>query len=76
MQELAAVFLGHEFEGIADHVHDADLHFRLGENRLDCFGKTLQTIHAGDEYVLDAAALNLAYYFEPEPRTFTQMASK
>jgi hypothetical protein len=54
--ELAA---WHVFEAVANQVHDAGLHRRGGEHRLDRFRKPLQAIDAGDEDVLNATVAQL-----------------
>ena len=47
-------------------MHDAGLHPRLREDRLDRFGETLQSVDAADQHVADAALLQLVQHREPE----------
>src|SRR4051794_16301806 len=50
----------------ADQVHDAGLHPRLGEDRLDGLGEALEAVDAGDQDVLDAAAAQIVEDGQPE----------
>jgi len=45
----------HKVQTASHHMHDAQLHGRLREDRLDGLREALQPVHAGDEDVLDAA---------------------
>jgi hypothetical protein len=63
-----AVLPGAEVERVADEMNDAGLHDRLGEGRVDRFGKTLQTVDDRDQDVLDAAVPELVHHREPELR--------
>ena len=45
---------------------NAELHLRLGVCRLDGFGKSLQTVHTGDQDVFHATVLKLGQNGEPE----------
>lgn len=47
----SALFPADEVQAVAHHVHQAELHRRLGEHTFNCIGETRQTINAGDEDV-------------------------
>jgi hypothetical protein len=46
-------------QGVADLMHDAALHGRMGEHRLDRIVEALEVIGAGDQHILDAALLQI-----------------
>jgi hypothetical protein len=47
-------------------VHDAQLHFRLGEGSFDGLGKALESVNAGDENILHSPVVELRHYLEPK----------
>ena len=47
-------------------MHDAGLHRRLGEDRLDRFGEALEAVDAADQDVVDAAGLQVGQHLHPE----------
>src|SRR5215813_12401690 len=49
---------------------DAQLDLRLREDRFDRFWKAFQSVHAGDQHVLDPAILELCDDAQPELRAF------
>jgi hypothetical protein len=59
---------GDVLEAVADQVDDARLHDRLGEDRLDRLGESLQAVDAADQDVLHAALLELGEDLHPELR--------
>src|SRR5580704_5431617 len=65
-QDRLAVLPRHKRQAVADQVHDAGLHDRLRINRGDRLGKALESIHHGDQDVVDTARLELVDHLEPE----------
>src|SRR6185437_9272293 len=50
---------GYVVERSPHQMHDAELHFGTGIDRLNGFGKTFQPVHAGDEDIFHPAVLQL-----------------
>ncbi len=64
--EGLAVLPGDIPQGVADHVDDAQLHFRFGEGGFDSLGKTLEPVHTGNKNIPDSPVLDLGHYFKPK----------
>src|SRR5512136_1983301 len=67
---LFTLFPGHVIQAVAHHVDDTELNLGFRKNRLDCLGKTLEAVHAGDEDILHAPVFQLGYHLKPELRAF------
>ena len=71
LAERLAILEWNKHDRVPNLVRDADLHVGVGKYRLDRLGKAFETVHAGDEDVLDAAIFEIREYTHPELGTFT-----
>jgi hypothetical protein len=64
--DLVVLAAGDVFEAVADEVHDAGLHQRLREHRLDGLGEPFEAVHAADQDVSEPAVAQLVEDLHPE----------
>jgi hypothetical protein len=65
-RHLFSFFPTHIVQAGPRHVHDAQLHRGLRIYRLDRLREALETVHAGDEDIFQAAVLQLRQHLQPE----------
>ncbi len=56
---LLALFPTNKFQAIADHMNNTKLHFCLRTDRLDGFNKTVHSVNAANEHILQSSVLKL-----------------
>ena len=56
---LLALFPTNKFQAIADHMNNTKLHFCLRIDRLDGFNKTVHSVNAANEHILQSSVLKL-----------------
>lgn len=64
--ESLLVLAGDVFDGVAYLMHYAQLHGRIRKDASYRIGETLETVHAGDKYVPNAAALEIGQDTQPK----------